>query len=237
MLFILIGLVVLLLVLMGRGMFDLTDIKQMAYNLRNAGGFVALAAAIICAITGREALAIVLLTIAAPLLRQLWGGFFSGIGGTKSSGRKSGVRTKFIEMELDHDTGEMSGRVHGGRFAGRALGSLAVAEMVALWHECRAGDPQGAPLAEAWLDRADPHWREKYGVAQDSGAGPAGNTGGQMSAGEAYKFLGLAPGATRADIQRAHHDLIKRFHPDQGGSNYLAAKINEAKDVLMSLAG
>ena len=101
------------------------------------------------------------------------------------------------------------------------------AELAMLWRDCRFADPKSAQLIEAWLDRTHPTWREDMARAEsEPGAG------GIMTRDEAYEILGLAPGAGAEDIRRAHRDLMKKLHPDDGGSGYLAAKINEAKDVL-----
>ena len=131
-------------------------------------------------------------------------------------------------MELDRGTGAMRGRVLKGVFAGRDVGGMAPAELALLWQDCRFADPPSAQLIEAYLDRRHPSWREDMARAeQETGAG------GHLTIEEAMEILGLKPGATADDIRRAHRELMKRFHPDRGGSAYLAAKINEAKDLLL----
>ncbi|MBF0269882.1 MAG: DnaJ domain-containing protein [Alphaproteobacteria bacterium] len=54
-----------------------------------------------------------------------------------------------------------------------------------------------------------------------------------MSSEEAYAVLGLKPGASSDEIQIAYKRLIQKMHPDAGGSDALAAQINQARDVLM----
>ena len=139
------------------------------------------------------------------------------------------MRTAYLEMALEQATGVMSGHMLRGRFAGRALSSFTAAERLDCLAELRANDSQAARLFEAYLDRAFPGWE---GGGAGAGAGGAGPSRG-MGAEEAYLVLGLNPGATSGEIHAAHRNLMKRFHPDQGGSTYLASKVNEAKDVLL----
>ena len=152
-------------------------------------------------------------------------------GGRRGVGRRSTVHSRFLEMTLDHDTGAMTGTVQSGAFAGRALDDLDDASLRRL-HAELASDAESSSLFEAYLDRRKPGWRED--VEGDRDAGPRRpSDAGAMTDEEAYKILGLPPGAGEADIRAAHRRLMLGVHPDQGGSTFLAAKINEAKDRLL----
>ena len=153
----------------------------------------------------------------------------------KSPGQKSGVRTEALQMELDHDSGRMEGRCLKGQFAGRALSSLSPDELLQLLEELRTTDPQGALLIEAYLDRRSHGWRNRRSDDAARG-GPRQPRGprGRMTSKEAYDVLGLEPGAKGEAIRAAHRRLMMKLHPDQGGSTYLASRINEAKEVLLA---
>jgi hypothetical protein len=151
--------------------------------------------------------------------------------GNTGAARTSAVRSAAIEMKLDRDTGAMSGAVTAGPFAGRALDGMARPECVAVWRYCRIDDPQGAALVEAYLDRRFPGWRE---AAQGDGDARRGGGGsGAMTRDEAYEILGLPKGSGREEIVAAHRRLMKKLHPDHGGTTALAARVNQAKDVLV----
>ena len=155
------------------------------------------------------------------------GGF--GLGSSRAA-RISQVRSPAIAMRLDRDTGAMSGEVIGGPHAGRSLDALARADVLGVWRWCRSDDPQGAALVEAYLDRRFPGWREAHQSDRDAGARGGG---GAMTRNEAYEVLGLTQGAGRQEIVAAHRSLMKKFHPDHGGTTALAARINQAKDILL----
>ena len=229
--FLLIGLAVL------RG-FLYGNPKTMAQNLRRFAGMAALLAALFLTVTGRFALAVPLGIIAISLLKGNLSGFAGGFNpfpgrANKSAGQQSRVRTRTIEMELDHGTGEMEGRVIKGGFASRMLSSMNQSELIQLWNECLKPDPQAAQLLEAYMDRRIPEWREGAGAKAKQGSQAGSHSDGPISMVEAYEILGLREGASKADIRRAHRALMKKMHPDRGGSTYLAAKINEAKDLLL----
>lgn len=150
-------------------------------------------------------------------------------GKSKSPGQKSRVATSLLAMELDHDSGTMDGDVLAGPSKGRRLSTLSADEMMAFHGLCKQANDQSQSLYEAWLDRAQPEWRAAWGGSAKS----ASSTGGAMTRDEALAVLGLKQGATPEDIKTAHKRLMKDFHPDKGGSDYLASKINAAKDVLL----
>lgn len=152
-------------------------------------------------------------------------------GSHRTSGGRSSVRSNYLEMELDHDTGAMSGRVIGGSYEGRRLDDLDVPDLQTLYREVST-DPESLSLLEAYLDRRLPGWREDVEGDTAAGAGGAPDSG-PMTDEEAYQVLGLSAGASEAEIRAAHRSLMKAVHPDQGGSTFLAAKINEAKDRLL----
>ena len=140
-------------------------------------------------------------------------------------GQTSEIETAFLSMRLDHDTGEMDGTVLQGRYEGRTLRELGLPELLELLDECR-GDRQSMAVMEAYLDRVHEDWRGHRRP-------PPGRSPDGMSEDEARAVLGVGPDATREEIVQAHRRLMQRLHPDRGGSDYLAAKLNAAKDLLL----
>ncbi len=140
-------------------------------------------------------------------------------------GRSSDVETRYLRMELDHDSGVLKGTVIFGRHAGRTLDEMSLDELLDLLRECRVEDPRSAAILESYLDRV-------HGAARSAGAGEA-PPGGAMTRDQALEILGLGPGATEREIREAHRRLLRANHPDRGGSTFIAAQINQAKDVLL----
>ena len=140
-------------------------------------------------------------------------------------GQTSEVETAFLRMRLDHDTGEMDGTVLRGGYEGCTLRGLGLEELLELLNECRS-DRQSMAVLEAYLDRIHEGWRERRGP-------PPGASSGEMNEDEARAVLGVGPDATRDEVVAAHRRLMQRVHPDRGGSDYLAAKLNAAKDLLL----
>ncbi len=132
-------------------------------------------------------------------------------------------------MQLDHDSGQLKGQIVAGPHAGHSLDEFDLPQLTAM---ISGFDAESVSLLESYLDRRFPAWRQN---AQGNAAGGQGRAAasGKMTNEEAYQILGLQPGAGRDEIGRAHRGLMKKLHPDQGGSTYLAARVNEAKDTLL----
>ena len=228
-----IGLLALILVVWLLKSFARSDPRSLIKIGRTAGGIVALAGAAFLGSRGQVLLAVPLGVTGLSLLGlQEWLPPairpYAWPFGQKSSGQVSRVRSNFVEMTLDHDTGAMSGTIVAGRLKGTSLDTLERSVLLGLLGEF---DEESRNLLAAYLDRRHPRWREDIDDGATAGRGPTRS--GKMSEEEAYQILGLQPGASADDIGRAHRSLMMKLHPDQGGSTYLAARVNEAKDVLL----
>jgi hypothetical protein len=225
------GLVLLALLLWALHAFTQVKPQTAAVVLKTGGGLGALAVAGLLGARGRLDIAIPLGLTGLGLLGWLpWS--IPGLGARmrKSAGQVSRVRSAFVEMELDHDTGKMRGRILAGRHEGAALDALDVATLAGFLPDI---DEESRSLLMAYLDRREPLWRENAQAGATAGSSHRGWSTGKMTEEEAYQILGVQPGASAKDIGLAHRSLMKKLHPDQGGSTYLAARVNEAKDVLL----
>lgn len=172
-----------------------------------------------------------------PLFRRLWthrrsatgfGNVKAGVG--SPTPHHSTVEARFVRMTLDHESGEISGDVLEGTFVGKSLYQLSLNDLVQLLMECQAIDEESAALVLAYLERVyGDDWQAKVNARHNSSPDQ-----GELAREEAYQILGLEPGASEQEIIVAHRRLMQKLHPDHGGSDYLAAKINQAKESLLS---
>jgi len=237
MVYFLAGSALLVLLILGIRLVAKIDPRKLAFGLRKGGGAVLIAVAGLLAIRGALPIAI---PLAAFGLALVGGGRSGGLGGIfgssqKSPGQTSHVGTDRLEMELDHDSGHMDGKCLTGRFAGRALSSLSDREAIELYREFEADGQKEAALMEAYLDWRVAGWRDR---AEDEDGATRARRGrtrakGGMTPDEARAVLEVGPDASDEEIRQAHRRLMMKMHPDQGGSTYLAARINEAKEVLL----
>ncbi len=235
------------LLLLARGISG-TDPKVLLKTLKWTVAILAVAIAGYLTVTGRIGIAAMIAAGLIPVIlraRQI-GRLAKSFRGP-SPGQSSDVETAYLRMRLNHDAGTLHGTVLQGAFRGRHLDELSLEELMALLQECRINDDQSATVLESYLDRVHgAAWRggEDDGRAQDQ-AGSGGHGGSQggswgrgpgpqaMTTEEAYEILGLGPGAGPDEVRDAHRRLMLKIHPDHGGSTYLAAKINQAKDLLL----
>lgn len=235
------GVLLLLAVLASARAFAMADPAAVSRFLRwfviSLGGFAAVAVVVFLAASGRIALLLLALSAFAPMLRRAWSSRQARRAAGAAQGRTSDVETDTLRMRLDHDTGTITGTVRRGPFAGRRLDELGQGELFALWRFCRADDEAAVPLLEAYLDRLMPDWRAAAGGG--GGTGTSGNSGAAgpatdaMTPAEALAILGLGEGADAAAVKEAHRRLMMKLHPDHGGTTYLAAKLNRAREILL----
>lgn len=240
MIWIVLAAIALVLALYLYSLFIHGEIRRMVRTLRwiVGGGLAAIAA--FMGLRGSMMLASFLGVAAVGVLARGRLGPIDFGAGMSSPANASTVNSRYLSMRLKHENGAVSGVVKEGLFAGRDLADLSAEECWALYDEVDA-DPDSLALFESWLDANRAGWREWFAenfgmdTGEQSQDSQAGNTGSGISGvDEAYDILGLQPGASADDIRKAHRALMKKVHPDHGGSAFLAARINEAKDLLLS---
>jgi hypothetical protein len=234
------GLFALYLVLAAIKQFGRLSPATAAKIARKGGAALSVLGVVLFMLRGSFGLASILASLALGLAAgnkaNPFAAAFRAAGQGARAGRISTARSATIEMRLDHDTGALSGSVLAGPFQGRLLETLARPDCLDLYATLRRDDPEGATLLETYLDRRFAGWRDA-----DEGQGEGrrrGRGGGDaMTREEAYEILGLPQGANGEEIIRAHRSLMKKLHPDHGGSTALAARVNQAKDVLLNRHG
>lgn len=225
------GLIALLL--LGRW-FVRANPALLAYRLQRIVGYALVTLAFMSLMAGRVVPAGILGAAGVALLR--WQGFAAAAGGGPApQGSTSQVDTEWLAMTLDHASGGLDGTVRKGRHAGRRLGELTREQVIEVLQDCQGQDAQSVTLLETYLDRIHGmEWRNAAPGQDESASGaapPSGSSG--MTREEALSVLGLKPGASDTEIKDAHRRLMLKLHPDHGGSDYLAAKLNQAKDFLL----
>jgi|TARA_R110002124_G_scaffold105164_3_gene255896 hypothetical protein len=239
--YLVLGVALLAAFLIGARWYATANVKTLKKVLFYVFGILAVVLALFFVITGRLGWAVFALSALIPMLLRARTAYraarnfsrMAGAGQGAPTGQTSDVETRFLRMGLDHDTGDVWGEVIDGPYKGRRLDDMTVSEKLDLLRHCWTEDEASARVLEAYLDRVHPDWRDHAEDAgpKTGGAGPSRS--GAMTRAEALAVLGLSEGASRQDIKAAYQRIISGLHPDHGGSDYLAAQVNEAKDVLL----
>ncbi len=215
------GIFLLLAVVIGSQALVNADPKKLARAVKLAAACGLGLAALFFAFTGRFGLAAPLGLAALWLLRNK-----PLFGSRPSPGQKSAVETEWLVAELDHDTGDMDAIVKQGQFEGKHLSDLSREQLADLLIELKE-DQESVALLESYIDR---NFNEDF---SDHTTDQSNKDTGIFSRRDALDILELDDSASAEDIRAAHRRLMKKYHPDHGGSAYMAAKLNEAKEFLL----
>ena len=225
------------------------DPKRVAAALRRSALWAVAGLALLLVVTGRIPWLLGLIGAAVPVVARLlsllryvplFSQLYSHYQNARSAGAAAGhaggasgashVRSKYLHMTLNHDRGDMDGEIVQGDFHGHRLSQLGIQDLLSLLRAYQADDGDSAALLQAYLDRYHGGWEQRGEQGQQrSETGRAS----AMNRDEAGQILGVKPDATPEEIISAHRRLMQKLHPDRGGSDYLAAKINQAKDLLL----
>lgn len=225
---------VLLVIVIALNLATRADPGTVSKVIRYGGASLAAIGGLVFALTGRFGFAVPLFVFAYWLIGRPWSSRpRAGIGGPGqrfgtaggSSGQSSAVETAYLSMRLEHDTGGLSGVVKAGQFRGADLADLSLEELLRLLREV-SGDADSVRLLETFLDRTqEADWR--------AAASKSRSSGGAMTRQRACEILGVRSGAGAEEIRAAYKVLMRKLHPDHGGSTHLAAEVNAAKDFLL----
>jgi hypothetical protein len=161
-----------------------------------------------------------------PILQRL----FQEAQNRRPASGRSRVVTQTLVMWLDQNTGEMDGEVLSGEFKAKKLSELSQDQCHRLMAYCHAQDHEAAQLFQAYLAR-------RFNSEPDPNQSKQSDTGGfqsNMDRTEALQILGLGEPTTKEEIEMAHRKLMQKLHPDRGGTDYLASKLNQAKQTLLA---
>ena len=225
--YLIIGIALLLLLLSAARWYASAPSGQVMVGLRWLALFGGSVAATWLVLSGRAVQSLYLLIAFLPFARRWW--TQRRHSAQSAPHQSSDVETAWLHMRLDHDSGTMDGLILQGGLKGRKLSELSAAQLLDLLGDLRIAEQDSAALLESYLDAVHGGWRE----TRDEAPQPAHTGGGEMTRDEARRILGVSASASEDEILQAWRALMKRNHPDQGGSAYLAAQINKAKEILI----
>lgn len=152
--------------------------------------------------------------------------------GNQGNNAHSKVKTQSLNMTLDHATGQIDGEILEGAFSGKKLSALTENEFAQFYAYCQSNDQEAIRLLQAFIARERSDWETNSTYDQTNDT-PSNNNSDAINLREAYDILGLDENASKEQVSSAHRALMTQLHPDKGGSNYLAAKVNEAKRIIL----
>ena len=133
---------------------------------------------------------------------------------------KPTINTKYLKIQIILQTKQAIIEIKEGEFKGRGLSSLSKPEVDKLLSELKVNDPKGFGFLNVVINQSYQHSQN--------------TSSSQMSEEEALSILGLQKGASSDEIKKSYYDLMKKFHPDKDGNNYLSNLISEAKNKLLN---
>ncbi len=135
------------------------------------------------------------------------------------------IKTAALEISISLANGNIDGKILQGEHAGQPLSALNRVQLEQVLATWRGADRESTLLLNAYMAR-------RFAGTQSNGERQPPPPASHLNIDEARQILGVQDTATREEIIKAHKRLIQKLHPDRGGNDYLAAKVNAAKDLL-----